>query len=165
MINTGIIRKIDDLGRIVLPKEIRKSLNIYSGDDLQISIDNERIILEKYSRLDSFEETIIKIINSFCILEKYKIYLTINDKIVNYNNEKITNIISNIIQSRKIYKNDKNEMNIISDNIKEKGKIVILPIVIESDLLGSIIVIGNMDINYLENILIIIADIIKKLLK
>ena len=68
MINTGIIRKIDDLGRIVLPKEIRKSLNIYSGDDLQISIDNERIILEKYSRLDSFEETIIKIINSFCII-------------------------------------------------------------------------------------------------
>lgn len=165
MINTGIIRKIDDLGRIVLPKEIRKSLNIYSGDDLQISIDNERIILEKYSRLDSFEETIIKIINSFCILEKYKIYLTINDKIVNYNNEKITNIISNIIQSRKIYKNDKNEMNIISDNIKEKGKIVILPIVIESDLLGSIIIVGNMDINYLENILIIIENIIKKLLK
>ena len=110
-------------------------------------------------------ETIIKIINSFCILEKYKIYLTINDKIVNYNNEKITNIISNIIQSRKIYKNDKNEMNIISDNIKEKGKIVILPIVIESDLLGSIIIVGNMDINYLENILIIIENIIKKLLK
>ena len=56
-------------------------------------------------------------------------------------------------------------MNIISDNIKEKGKIVILHIVIESDLLGSIIIVGNMDINYLENILIIIENIIKKLLK
>ena len=45
MINTGIIRKIDDLGRIVLPKELRKNLNINSGDDLQIIIDNEKIIM------------------------------------------------------------------------------------------------------------------------
>ena len=165
MISTGIIRKIDDLGRIVLPKELRKSLNINSGDDLQISIDNDIIILEKYSRLDNFEESIISIINSFCVVDNYKIYLTINDKIVNYNNEKITNIISNIIQSRKIYLNNKDEINILSDNLKEKGKIIILPIVIESDLLGSIIVIGSGDIKYLENTSRIIHEIIKKILK
>ena len=49
---TGIIRKIDDLGRIVLPKDLRKALNINSGDDFQITIDNDKIVLEKFSRLE-----------------------------------------------------------------------------------------------------------------
>ena len=49
MQTTGIVRKIDELGRIVLPKELRKCLNIKTGDDFQISLDSERIILERYS--------------------------------------------------------------------------------------------------------------------
>ena len=40
MNKTGIIRKIDELGRIVLPKELRKTLNIKAGDDLLISIES-----------------------------------------------------------------------------------------------------------------------------
>lgn len=42
MQTTGIIRKIDELGRIVLPKELRKYLNINPGDDFQITIENEK---------------------------------------------------------------------------------------------------------------------------
>ena len=44
MQTTGIIRKIDELGRIVLPKELRRYLNINPGDDFQITIENEKII-------------------------------------------------------------------------------------------------------------------------
>ena len=47
---TGIVRRIDDLGRVVVPKEIRKTLRIREGDPLEIFTDREgQIILKKYS--------------------------------------------------------------------------------------------------------------------
>jgi transcriptional pleiotropic regulator of transition state genes len=48
MKSTGIVRKIDDLGRVVLPKEIRKVLDISDGDPLEIYTDGECIVLKKY---------------------------------------------------------------------------------------------------------------------
>ena len=48
MKSTGIVRKIDPLGRIVLPKELRKTLNINEKDPLEIFVDGESIILSKY---------------------------------------------------------------------------------------------------------------------
>ena len=49
---TGIVRRIDDLGRIVIPKEIRRSMGIREGDAMEISLENNRICLEKYSTSD-----------------------------------------------------------------------------------------------------------------
>ena len=47
---TGIVRRIDDLGRIVIPKEIRRTLRIREGDPLEIFTDREgKVILKKYS--------------------------------------------------------------------------------------------------------------------
>ncbi len=46
---TGIVRQIDDLGRFVIPKEIRKTLNIECGDHLETFTENDRIILKKYA--------------------------------------------------------------------------------------------------------------------
>lgn len=48
--STGIVRRIDDLGRVVIPKEIRRTLNIREGDPLEIYIDHERdeIVFRKY---------------------------------------------------------------------------------------------------------------------
>jgi transcriptional pleiotropic regulator of transition state genes len=48
MKSTGIIRKVDELGRIVLPSELRTSLNIREKDPLEIFIDDSKIILRKY---------------------------------------------------------------------------------------------------------------------
>ncbi|MEJ6950091.1 AbrB/MazE/SpoVT family DNA-binding domain-containing protein [Natronospora cellulosivora (SeqCode)] len=45
---TGIVRKIDDLGRIVLPKELRKTMNIEKRDPVEIYVDGDMIILKKY---------------------------------------------------------------------------------------------------------------------
>lgn len=45
---TGIVRKVDQLGRIVLPKELRNVLDIYEGTPLEIYVDDEKIILKKY---------------------------------------------------------------------------------------------------------------------
>ncbi len=45
---TGIIRKVDELGRIVLPIELRRNLDIAERDELEIYVDNDRIILQKH---------------------------------------------------------------------------------------------------------------------
>lgn len=48
MKSTGIIRKVDDLGRIVLPIELRRTLDIAERDELEIYMENDQIILQKY---------------------------------------------------------------------------------------------------------------------
>lgn len=48
MRSTGVVRKVDELGRIVLPKELRETHNINIKDPLEIYVDGERIILKKY---------------------------------------------------------------------------------------------------------------------
>ena len=48
MKSTGIVRKIDELGRIVLPIEIRNTMNIRSRDPIEIFVDEDKIILKKY---------------------------------------------------------------------------------------------------------------------
>ncbi len=48
MKSTGIVRKVDELGRIVLPIELRRVLDIEVRDELEIYMENDRIILQKY---------------------------------------------------------------------------------------------------------------------
>ena len=157
---TGIVRKIDELGRIVLPKELRKTLNINPGDDFQISIDNEKIILEKYFILKNNEEELIKIVNCFNNVDENKVFLIINDRIVNKSNDIISDKVKEIIKTRKIYINENINKYIISENIIEEGKIVINPIVLNSDLLGSIILIGKSSSAELNKISKIIVKLI-----
>lgn len=54
MKSTGIVRKVDELGRIVLPSELRKSLGIDVRDPLEIFTSNDRIVLKKYEPADIF---------------------------------------------------------------------------------------------------------------
>lgn len=157
---TGIVRKIDELGRIVLPKELRKTLNINPGDDFQISVDNEKIILEKYFVLKNNETELIKIIECFNDIDENKIFLIINDRIVNNSNEIISDKVKEIIKTRKLYINENTNKYIISENIIEEGKILINPIVFNSDLLGSIIIIGKSSSNELNKMSKLITKLI-----
>ncbi len=54
MKSTGIVRKVDELGRVVLPIELRRNLNINEKDALEIFVDDEKIILKKYEPADIF---------------------------------------------------------------------------------------------------------------
>lgn len=54
MKDTGVIRKIDELGRFTLPMELRRKLNIEVGDPLEVFVDDECIILKKYIASDIF---------------------------------------------------------------------------------------------------------------
>ena len=49
MKSTGIVRKVDELGRIVLPIELRRMLDIYEKDPLEIYVDDDSIVLKKYA--------------------------------------------------------------------------------------------------------------------
>jgi len=54
---TGIVRRIDDLGRVVIPKEIRRTLRIREGDPLEIFVDREgEVILKKYSPIGELSD-------------------------------------------------------------------------------------------------------------
>lgn len=48
MNDTGVVRRVDDLGRIVIPMELRRTLGIHVKDPMSISVDGQRIILERY---------------------------------------------------------------------------------------------------------------------
>lgn len=56
MNSTGIVRKIDELGRIVIPKELRKTLKISIGSAMEIFIDDNRVVLQKHSPLATLEQ-------------------------------------------------------------------------------------------------------------
>lgn len=58
MKSTGIVRRIDELGRIVLPVELRRVLNIKEGDQIEIFRDSSDIVLRKYQPIDEIEATL-----------------------------------------------------------------------------------------------------------
>lgn len=55
---TGIVRRLDDLGRLVIPKEIRKQYRLKEGDSIEFFIDNDRIVIQKYDLLSIHMEEI-----------------------------------------------------------------------------------------------------------
>ena len=54
MKSTGIVRRVDELGRIVLPIELRRNLDINEKDALEIFVDDDKVILKKYEPTDIF---------------------------------------------------------------------------------------------------------------
>ena len=58
MRETGIVRRIDDLGRVVIPKEIRQNFRIREGDPLELFIDGDLICFKKYNTMLPLEETL-----------------------------------------------------------------------------------------------------------
>ena len=70
MKSTGIVRKVDELGRIVLPIELRRTLDINEKDSLEIYVDGNHIILKKYEPACIFCNSAINVVNfkgrNFC---------------------------------------------------------------------------------------------------
>ncbi len=82
MSKTTIIRKIDELGRIVLPKDIRKSLNIHTGDLLELKTDAETLSISKYSSIQDIRYLATLLLDT--VYEQYHIegILVENDNII-----------------------------------------------------------------------------------
>lgn len=58
MTSTGIVRRIDDLGRVVIPKEIRRHLGLREGDPLEICVEGESVIFTKYDTANNIRAAI-----------------------------------------------------------------------------------------------------------
>ena len=64
MKSTGIVRRLDDLGRIVIPKEIRNSLKFMEGDALELFVENHSLILKKYDNNDEIAQNCADWVNN-----------------------------------------------------------------------------------------------------
>lgn len=146
---TGVVRRIDELGRIVIPKEIRKNLRIKEGENLEIFIDEkDNIVLKKYSAINNlgdFSQNFIDSINSYL---KHNIIITDNDNIIavsgkykkKYINKAISpNLEEMILKREKILEKHNKKINIINDEELEVTYTV-STIIANGDAVGLVII-------------------------
>ncbi|MDD5827295.1 MAG: stage V sporulation T C-terminal domain-containing protein [Bacilli bacterium] len=150
MKTTGIIRRIDDLGRIVIPKELRKSLRIKNGDSLEIFVDQEDIILKKYSPIESIEEAAIKYVEGFNQVIKHNVIVTDKDKVIavsgelkkKYLGKKITEFTERGIERRDSFVERQKKLFSFVEGVEDLGYYSFSSIVSDSDTIGSVIIIS-----------------------
>lgn len=153
MVKSGITRRIDELGRIVIPKEIRRNLKIQDSDELDISLDGSSIILNKHEIDDD------KVINMFIyMVSRYlnkSVLFTSKEKIISYNligkeqidKLELDNNLKEIIKDRK-YIDSNSEFKLFND---ERYFYIISPLIINGDLFGSIILYSTDSIKDIDN--------------
>lgn len=163
---TGIVRKIDDLGRIVIPKEIRKTLRIKEGTPLEIfTEDNGDIIFKKFSSIDNlnnisstYAKCISKYLNMIVVItSKDSIIAVSGNNKINILNKLISSDLESQLENRTLYVSTSNETfinltdydNNLIDNIRESNNSIstisqaIQPLILDSELIGSIILISK----------------------
>ena len=148
--STGIIRRIDELGRIVIPKEIRKSLRIKNGDNLEILVDGENITLRKYSQIENAIDMAAVYAESFYQVLKYNIIVTDTDKVVaisgnlkkKYMNAGISDSLTTMIERRSSFIERKKSSIEISPGLTEYGYYTMATIINNGDSIGSVIILS-----------------------
>lgn len=150
MKTTGIIRRIDDLGRIVIPKEIRRNLRIKNGDSLEIFVD-DGIILKKYSPMESIEDAASKYVDTFNQVIKHNVIVTDKDKVIaasgnlrkKYIDKNISEFCERSIERRDSFSERQKRNFEFVDGIEEFGYYSFSSITSNGDALGSVIIIST----------------------
>ena len=153
MKNTGVVRRIDDLGRIVIPKEIRKSLRIKDGESLEIFLNSDNIVLKKYSpmqKISDFYTAYVEALhselgNNIMITDRDRIVAVAGDLKKKYLRKVISSDLEKIIFDRSLASSkDLDSVSIIKDNSIE-ASYVIAPIIANGDTMGAIIILSTED--------------------
>lgn len=147
MKSTGIVRRIDELGRVVIPKEIRKTLKIREGDSLEIYVEKNSIILRKFSHLNNFTSTAERMVSIVSNTLKKNIIIVDLDHVLacsknleeDYLNQSISSQLVNLMMSRKNSGQFSLETVSFIDTVEEKCSYVMSPILVDSDVLGAVI--------------------------
>ena len=127
----GCIKKIDELGRIVIPKHIRKSLSIKTNDSLELSVSGNSINIEKNVSIKNYDSLVRKYANLF---SKCNISLLVTNRdTILFNNSDILNVDIPKLINMSLY-----ELLEESKNICEKCDI--RPIIIDSNVEGIVII-------------------------
>ncbi|MGV8146046.1 MAG: stage V sporulation protein T [Alkaliphilus sp.] len=149
---TGIVRRIDDLGRVVIPKEIRRTLRIREGDPLEIFTDREgEVILKKYSPICELGEFATEYAESLHEAAGHTAIITDRDVVIavagdskkDYAEKKVSKELESIMEGRlnTTFKKGEKQQAVIEAEKKEllcTAK-VISPIVTHGDPIGSVI--------------------------
>lgn len=151
MQETGIVRRIDELGRVVIPKEIRKTLRIKESDPIEILAEKNQIILRKYTPIVSLNEEIENVClslaeetKSFCVVANTdKVVCVSNDKLKDYLDKFISEELTGAIREKKsLLKNKTDGGDVISivrgENLEAENQII-LPIVNDGDVFGCVV--------------------------
>lgn len=147
MKQTGVTRKIDELGRIVIPKEIRKNLGIRDGESLEIYTSDDSIILKKYYEVKKLEDVCDKLCEMIKNIYDVNIIITDREKVVS---SSISNYKDKLLDKDLIELIDEREL-LISDKLLTKkigydeviGYYTVVPIVASSDSLGLVIIVDE----------------------
>lgn len=148
MKETGIIRRMDELGRIVIPKEIRKRMSIENGDLVDIFVYEKQIILKKYHPLNELNSMLGKFSEAvkdaypygFLVLDKESIVFSSFDELIGKTVSKDFYMKANDFVGRECPISSLN----FGMDIQAAFDLFILPIEKFSDLFGYVIVIDNM---------------------
>ena len=114
---TGVVRRIDDLGRVVIPKEIRKTLRIKEGDPLEIFTDREgQVILKKYSPIGElsefatgYAETLAKTTGHIvCITDKDTIIAVSGGSKKEFLEQDVSQELEKLMEDKEVYSSKEN---------------------------------------------------------
>src|SRR5574344_221652 len=148
MKSTGIIRNIDELGRIVIPKEIRHELRLSGGTSLEIYVSNDQIILKKHSPLKSIKEIAQSLSDVLSNSLNYNIVITDLFNIIAssglykkelINKEISSNMEESIKRREKLFENYKKEI-VITNDCKLESTYAISTIISNSNVVGLILI-------------------------
>lgn len=149
---TGIVRRIDDLGRVVIPKEIRRTLRIREGDPLEIFTDREgEIILKKYSpigELGGFAKQYADVLAQstgqiVCITDRDQVIAFAGGPKKDMLQKPISRQLEEIIDGRDSIVASREERRfvpIVQGDNEEYSSQVISPIICEGDAIGAVII-------------------------
>src|SRR5699024_6775572 len=146
---TGIVRRIDDLGRVVIPKEIRRTLRIREGDPLEIFVDREgEVILKKYSpisELGNFAQEYAEALfdslqHPVLICDRDEIIAVAGESKKDYLNKHIGPKLEQAAEDRSsLFKAETSTVEIIEDKEEEVASYCLSPIIANGDPIGCVI--------------------------
>ena len=152
---TGIVRLIDDLGRVVIPKEIRRTLRIREGDPLEIFTDREGgIILKKYSPINEltdfsreYAESLQDVIGHIILISDKDAFISVSGTSKeDYEDRKVSSRLDEIMEGRKsvlLGLSDKIIPLHKDDSMDEYKYEIIAPIIAQGDAIGSVIILSK----------------------
>ena len=150
---TGIVRRIDDLGRVVIPKEIRRTMRIREGDPLEIFTDREGgVIFKKYSPVADISTYAGDICVSLHSVSGLFCAVCDCDSVIAFSGSgkkdilerNISAELDELMESRKSYLSDSGELPLTSEKISP-AVCAAYPIISNGDLLGSIVFLQSTD--------------------
>ncbi len=145
---TGIVRRIDDLGRVVIPKEIRRTMRIREGEPLEIYVDREgEVILKKYSPINELGEFAKEYADSLYEALGHVVCIADRDEIIAVSGgfkkellkKPIGNVLEEIINNRQT-KVLEGEHSLTNDDRVQFKNSVISPIIASGDAIGAVII-------------------------